>query len=348
MEYKSKIKVITDIVFVFLIGFIIFISVKYLFRFLLPFVIGVLIASLVHKPSKYLAGRVMIKREYIAVILSVLLFLGLAFLCIYAVYGSFIISKKLLGNMNDIISEFYEIFENSREALSGFMSAAPKEFAEKINGIGIEMIENIGSKAASLITEYLTLILGKMPSFLFGLIVALVASCYIAKDYDRLCKFIKGLLSVEIRQKLSIIKNILSGSIFKIFKGYLILMLLTFIELLAGFLLIGIKNALWLSLIIAFVDLLPVFGTGAVLIPWGIVELFSDGRNGIKILLLYGFITVIRYFLEPKIVGAQIGINPLFMLIAMVSGLRILGFFGLIAFPLTLIVTIKYYKNQME
>ncbi|MGI6280365.1 MAG: hypothetical protein ACOYJS_07390 [Acutalibacteraceae bacterium] len=47
-------------------------------------------------------------------------------------------------------------------------------------------------------------------------------------------------------------------------------------------------------------------------------------------------------------VGGKIGINPLFLLIAMFLGIRIFGFFGLIILPVTFIVVFKYYKNEME
>jgi predicted PurR-regulated permease PerM len=59
-------------------------------------------------------------------------------------------------------------------------------------------------------------------------------------------------------------------------------------------------------------------------------------------------VILVRNFLEPKIIGKQIGINPLFTLIAMFLGLRIFGVWGLFLFPVVLIAVIKYYKSEPE
>ena len=137
------------------------------------------------------------------------------------------------------------------------------------------------------------------------------------------------------------------GSVFKLIKGYGILMLMTFLELLAGFLILRVKYALLLSLLIAVIDILPVLGTGTVLIPWGIAGLIlKNTALGIGILVLYAVITVIRNFAEPKIIGKQIGINPLFTLLSMFIGIKLLGFAGVIIFPTALIVTVKYYSED--
>ena len=107
------------------------------------------------------------------------------------------------------------------------------------------------------------------------------------------------------------------------------------------------KYALLLGLLIAIIDILPVLGTGTVLIPWGIAELlFENTALGIGLLVLYAVITVIRNFAEPKIVGRQMGINPLFTLLSMFIGIKLLGFAGVIIFPTALIVTVKYYGGD--
>jgi predicted PurR-regulated permease PerM len=93
---------------------------------------------------------------------------------------------------------------------------------------------------------------------------------------------------------------------------------LTFVELTVGFLLLKIKYAILVALLVALIDLLPVFGTGTVLLPWGFFELFmGSATKGVGILLLYFVVTIVRNFAEPKIIGKQIGINPLFTLISM-------------------------------
>ena len=74
----------------------------------------------------------------------------------------------------------------------------------------------------------------------------------------------------------------------------------------------------------------------------------TDTFKGIGILLLYLITVVVRNVAEPKVIGGQMGINPLFTLLAMFAGLKLFGFWGLFMFPIALIVIIKYYKNEME
>ena len=125
--------------------------------------------------------------------------------------------------------------------------------------------------------------------------------------------------------------------------------MLTVAELTIGFFLLKIKYAPLLALAIAIVDLLPVLGTGAVLIPWGIIWLLIGKIPlGISILVLYAIITVVRNFAEPKIIGGQIGIHPLFTLIAMFVGIKFFGVLGVFILPISLIVIVKYYKSETD
>ena len=107
-----------------------------------------------------------------------------------------------------------------------------------------------------------------------------------------------------------------------------------------------VKNAFLLAIIIAFVDILPVLGAGTILIPWAVFSaFFGNVPQAVGLALLYVLIILIRNFCEPKIIGSQIGINPLFTLIAMFTGLRLFSVAGLFLFPVILIVVIKFYKE---
>ena len=100
------------------------------------------------------------------------------------------------------------------------------------------------------------------------MIVTLVASCYIAKDFKRLLKFYRNLFGENVYSKTHRIKEIVFNSVIKFIKGYLLLMLFTFFELLVGFYILKVRYAVVLALIVSIVDLLPILGTGTVLVPW--------------------------------------------------------------------------------
>ena len=104
-----------------------------------------------------------------------------------------------------------------------------------------------------------------------------------------------------------------------------------------------------MAVIIAFVDILPVIGTGTVLVPWAVIlALIGNIKLAVSLAVLYIITVIVRNFLEPKIIGGQIGISSLFTLIFMFAGLKILGVLGLILFPIIFIVTVKYFKDEME
>lgn len=161
--------------------------------------------------------------------------------------------------------------------------------------------------------------------------------------------FLHGVFGKKIWNNALKIKDIFINSVLKLVKGYLILMLITLLELVAGLYLLRVKYAPIIALIISVVDVLPVLGTGTVVIPWGIIEIImGNGAKAVGLFVLYAVITLVRSFAEPKIIGNQIGINPLFTLIAMFVGLKTLGFLGVLIFPTVLIVTVEYYKQQMD
>ena len=114
-------------------------------------------------------------------------------------------------------------------------------------------------------------------------------------------------------------------------RAYFFIFLLTFGELLLGFLLLRLNYAFWLAWVTALLDLLPVLGVGLVLLPFGIFELCTGQvLRGVGLLLLYAVITVVRQVVEPRWVGKSLGVHPLLLLFGIYAGLRIFGVAGLL------------------
>jgi len=130
-------------------------------------------------------------------------------------------------------------------------------------------------------------------------------------------------------------------------KSYSLLFLLTFVELSLGFWILGVKNAVLLAVVIAIFDLMPVLGTGGIVLPWALIALIAGNwGRGIGLLVLYLVITGIRQTLEPKIVGKQIGLHPLATLMAMLLGLKLFGILGLFGIPVVLAVATSMYRAK--
>ena len=123
-------------------------------------------------------------------------------------------------------------------------------------------------------------------------------------------------------------------------------MLMTFVIMLIGFGILRVKYALVLSLALAVVDILPLFGVGTVLVPYSIISLVGgDIRLGVGLILLFAVNEIIRQLAEPKILGKNLGIHPLVTVILLYAGYSLFGFFGLIFLPLFAIVINCFIKK---
>ncbi len=348
MEQQEKRNFIINFIFTAIICSLIFFIGKFTFRYLTPFIIAALIGYIMQKPASFLSRKTKLKKEYIALLLAFAFYLLFAGAIAFAVYGFFVFFSEVISRLPSLLSGLSNIFSDFLFHFRGLFEGLSPEVADEAIAVVKETAEGMAVKVSGSFSSFAASMAKKTPSFLFSSIVALVASCYIAKDFDKLKKFIIGIIGNTAYIKSIKIKEIFSGSILKLLKGYLLLSVITFLELTAGLFILRVKYAPVIALIIAVVDLLPVLGSGTVLIPWGIICIaFGDSVKGFSILVLYIITVIARNFLEPKIIGKQMGINPIFTLFAMFAGLRLLGVFGLFLFPIILIVTIKYYEQEI-
>ena len=114
-------------------------------------------------------------------------------------------------------------------------------------------------------------------------------------------------------------------------------MCITFAELSVGLSIIRIENAVLIAFVISIFDILPVLGTGGIMIPWTIIAALQGNYSlALGLLIVYIIITIIRNILEPKIVGSQVGLHPLVTLMSLFVGAQLFGVLGLFGLPITL------------
>ena len=166
----------------------------------------------------------------------------------------------------------------------------------------------------------------KIPGFIVKLVVTVISTFFIALDFDTILSFFRKWIPAEKEKEAGRATAYVKNVFLIYLKSYSLLFLLTFVELFAGFLIFGIPYAPALAFAVAVFGILPILGTGGILLPWAAI-LFLMGNTALAVgmLMLYIVITVIRNILEPKIVGKQIGLHPLATLIFMFLGLKVLG-----------------------
>lgn len=123
------------------------------------------------------------------------------------------------------------------------------------------------------------------------------------------------------------------------FKAQVILMILTFIIFSMGLIIVDAPFPLLIAFAMAILDILPILGSGIIMIPWTIISMISGNSDlamGLAIVYVVG--TLIRQLLEPKITGDKIGIKPLYTFIATIVGTLIFGPIGIILGPIIAVI----------
>jgi len=237
------------------------------------------------------------------------------------------------------------------ETLAPQVALSLSEIFDLVTGAFSELISSLSASLLSFATSAAK----SFPMFLIGFVFMIVSSFYICMDYTRITRFIMRQIPSRAQPVILDVKNFLSSCLFKVVKAYVIIMFVTFVELSIGFFFLGVDNAVRFAAITAILDILPVIGSGAVLLPWGIYHLAAGTPGtGIGLIVLSAIITVVRNIIEPRIVGDQLGLHPVITLTAMFLGLKTLGVSGVFIAPmavlliryLTTVEGIKLYKTE--
>lgn len=337
---KRTLLTILKIVFVILAIFLF----TRLWKYIVPFIIAYFFASLIEPVVKFIENKIKISRK-IGSIFSILFVLGF----IGSIIG-FLISR-LIKEIRDVylsleinMSTITDFFNSVIDKVNDIFIQLPDQITELLNKGLQEFTNNLQSNLGKVV-EWLQAsiqVAMNLPQILIFIIVTLLATYFMSSDKNTIIKFLDVQIPTSwLNRTKSITKNVFAA-LFGWLRAQLILTSITFSELLIGFLIIGIDNALLLALIIALVDVLPVLGAGTVLIPWSIINLIlGNAKLGLSTALLYVIILFVRQLIEPKVLGKQIGVHPLFTLAGMYIGLKIWKIPGMFIGPLA-IVSLKY------
>ena len=167
-------------------------------------------------------------------------------------------------------------------------------------------------------------------------------------DRDRIYALFGSLLPEKIKSKVASFTEGGIRAAVGYIKSCLVLMTITFFEMLIFLMFLRVQYSLLLSIIIAIVDVLPLLGVGAVLVPWSVYcFITSDVRMGAWLLVIFLVATILRNVLEPKILGKKIGVHPFLIIASAYLGFKIFGGGGLLLAPI-LVATLFTIKNEKK
>ncbi|CAM3608380.1 sporulation integral membrane protein YtvI [Erysipelothrix urinaevulpis] len=321
---------------------IVFVVLRFTTQYLMPFVIGFFISFLLRPFILRLTKRLG-ERKWVSLLVIVLFYTLLAFLMFWVFIGLF----SAIQNFAMTLPSFYQgtiypALEEVNKYLGNFMENLSPDVLKIINEMTVSLISSLESIVKSISSgavNLLTRVVSSVPSILISILISIISSFFFTMDYQNVVQTSLGRIPKKQRDLILDIKDGLVSVIGKYLKAYALLMSLTFIELSIGFLILRVANPIGLAAVIAAVDILPVLGTGGVVIPWMIIEALTGNVSlAIGLLVLYLVITVIRNILEPKVIGDQIGLHPLITLMSIFVGVKLFGFWGLFGLPIAITI----------
>ena len=344
LSTEKKKKFIIDVTYLALVLALGYVALKYALPLLMPFVLAFVIAYLLRRPIRFLSRVLHVPKGLVAVLLVVLtygvigLLLALAGIRLTATVTGLVQQIPSIYN-NYILPDLTDLFtwlEDLLARLDPSLMSALEELQTQL----LNMLWQLVSSLSGLLmggVSFATSLATSLPGFLIRVLLMVISTFFIAIDYEKIVKFVLGCLRGHTRDVILQIKSYVVGTLFVCIRSYALIMFITFVELSIGLSVIRVERAMLVALLIAIFDILPVLGTGGIMIPWAILTaLGGDMGRALALLVVYVIITIIRNIIEPRIVGAQIGLHPVLTLISMFVGNHLFGIVGLFGLPILL------------
>ena len=330
---------IVNVAYWAIIAGITYLIFRYLLNLLLPFVIALLVAWLLRPLSRLYRQRAPKLASALIVVTVLLFYLLLGVLAMLLLVDLLTGLAQYLGKLPELYTQTIEpglrnLYANAQDLAARFDPSV----ADVVNMVLPQVISSVGGAVTNFSVNAvgkLTGLVTALPSVLISALIAVIASFFTAVSYDSMKAFLQRNLPAKFTETAGYAIRSFRNIIRQYGKSYLLVMLITFGELTLGLLIIGVRRAILLAALIAIFDIFPVVGAGAILLPWAVISLIQGKTlQALGLLILYVVILVVRQFLEPKVVGKQVGLPPLVTLACMFVGTSLFGAWGLFGLPI--------------
>ncbi len=313
---------------------------KYIFAGILPFLIAWPLSRIIRPTASFIAKKAKLQKNFCSVIL-IFLVIGFVFLVVSWLISTLVAeSRSLLSSLisalekeDNILRRIIDYFSELKEKIPFINS--DNNSAEQIYTTLTNTLGETLTRTASFLAEFASEIIIKLPGVIFSLVTAVIALFYFSMDNGNLTREIKNILGNNLFEKLSVFKKRAAAAFSNYLKSYMIIMLITFAELFLGFVILRIEYALLLAFFIAIIDILPVIGSGTVIVPLGLLFLVTgDIKRGAGLIILCIIMYIVRQVTEPHVLGSVMGIHPVISLFSIYLGFVLFGVGGILFLPL--------------
>ena len=332
--------------------------VRYALPALFPFFVAFIVTLILRPVVRFLHDKLKLNTRTVSVVLVILFYGTIGVLAIWLIIELLSVLADKIKDLpalfqNQIRPLLVSVFDEIQKMLHNFDPEMAIDFDDTANSI----LTSLGSSIMSVSGQFvgkLTDIAVSVPTFLLNIVIMVVATIFLLVDYEAIRRFVAHQLSKKTNELIHNIGTHLGGVLKKYILSYSLIMLITFGEIFLGLSIMRVKYSALIAAMIAVFDILPVVGSGLIIVPWAIISLIVGNIGlGIGLFILWAVLCVVRQIIEPKIVGNSVGMHPFLTLFAMLAGNFIYGGIGILLLPITLACcqslnsagVVRIYKN---
>ncbi len=329
--------------------------IEFIFKLILPIIVGVAIAFIVNVPMKMLERKIfkINKRKHkkiirvLSLLLSILLIFGIIFLIMFLVIPEFI---DAILNLSKNISKSYDFINEIYDKLINIYP----ELKTSLKNINIKNIIDLSTisvaNIVTIIISFLTSMISRLVTFFIGFII----SIYILLDKENLSrqtkKIITAFFSENVTYKVVKIIKLANNTFSSFLTGQCLDAFLTGFEFFVILSIIKMPYALILGVLFAITALIPYIGAFITLVVGAVLVASISPINALWYTIVFFIVQQFDdNFTYPKIVGGSVGLPALWALVAVLIGGSIFGFIGMIiSIPLASIIysLLRDYVNK--
>lgn len=316
--------------------------------FFMPFVIGWLISAIAAPMVNWLERKLNIVKKLGTALIVILVIAAI-------VLGGYFLLSRLVKELQGFIADFPALYrqvlqgiEKAGESLSVFYDKLPESVQNGWNTFLANLDVYMGELVSKISEPTVTAagnIVKSIPSLLVSIIMAILSAYFFTVDRKEIIRWLKEVAPKSLSKRMTLVMDNLRYAVGGYFKAQFKIMVVVFGILLIGFGMMKVPYYALVAVLVAFLDFLPVFGTGTALWPWALYELLTGKyRTVIILLVIYAITQLVHHLLQPKMVGDSIGMNPIIALFLLYIGYHVSSFLGMIlSVPIGLVV-INMYK----
>ncbi len=347
-RFLLYLKIVVNFVIVMAGALLIIFVLPVLLKFFMPFVIGWIIALIANPLVHFLEKRVKIHRKHSSAIILILVIS--AIIAVTVLIISLLVKevRSLMEDMPIIIENVKQQMDKLTQAILRFSKTLPISVQTNLNNL-VEGVRNYASNLSQqmepVTMKSAGIFVQNVAEGFLGLIVIILSAYFFAATRNEITSKLTKYIPEAITSYWHLVYDNFKAAFGGYFKAQFKIMLVITIILFIGFEILKVDYSFLFALGIAFLDVLPVFGTGAVLWPWAIIDVLTGNYiRAIGLVVIYLICQVIKQVLQPKMVGDSIGLNPLATLFFMFIGYRFYGVFGMIiGIPIGMVL-VKLYR----